>query len=45
MVTLSNSINKNQAVPKYEKCPFYYKRWNAHWFTLFGIRVIIGEFK
>lgn len=28
-----------------ENCPFYFKKFNAHWFTLFGIRVIIGSFK
>jgi len=45
MVVLSDAINKNEDRPKQEKCPFHFKRWNAHWFTFFGIRVIIGEFK
>ena len=28
-----------------EKCPFHFYRWHAHWFTLFGFRLIVGKFR
>lgn len=44
LVELSNSI-ENRTTPSLTKCPFYFKRWNAHWFTFHGLRIIIGDFK
>ena len=28
-----------------KKCPFYFRLFNAHCFTLFGYRMIVGEFR
>lgn len=44
MVVLADSLRTDKDF-EYNKCPFYFKRWNAHWFTFFGIRVIIGELR
>ena len=44
LVQLSDAMRNNQQ-PILIKCPLYFKRWNAHWFTFMGIRIIIGDFK
>jgi len=44
LVVLANAI-RNGTKPTLTKCPFYYKKFNAHWFTFMGFRLIIGDFK
>ena len=43
--SFGNMIQTFMGNPPVEKCPFYFKLFNAHCFNLFGFRLIVGKFR
>ncbi len=43
--SVANMLQLSMGITPVEKCPFYFKLFNAHCFTLFGFRMIVGKFR